>query len=128
MMTRANNHGPKQAFWTGRLSALLPWLIFVWFVFQLPHIGTGGRMQASLPWVPSLGVELKAVLDGLAVLYGLIITGVGTLVMVYADGCMGRHLIGRAAYRSGIQLFSRTCVDHLGDDIQAEPEAEHGAR
>jgi multicomponent Na+:H+ antiporter subunit A len=91
MMTQANNHGPKQACWIGRLSALLPLLLFIWFAFQVPHLATGGRIQVSLPWVPSLGVELKIVLDGLAVLYGLIITAVGTLVMVYADGYMGRH-------------------------------------
>jgi multicomponent Na+:H+ antiporter subunit A len=91
MMTRENNHGPKQACWIGRLSALLPLLVFIWFALQVPHIATGGRMQVSLPWVPSLGVELKIVLDGLAVLYGLIITGVGTLIMMYADGYLGRH-------------------------------------
>ncbi|MBW2514501.1 MAG: DUF4040 domain-containing protein [Deltaproteobacteria bacterium] len=44
-----------------------------------------------MPWVPSLGVELKMALDGLNALYGLIITGVGTLVTIYADGYLGRH-------------------------------------
>jgi multisubunit Na+/H+ antiporter MnhG subunit len=31
---------------------------------------------------------------------------------------VGAHLIGRAAYRSGMQLSSRTWTDHLHDDME----------
>jgi len=42
------------------------------------------------------------------------------LVFLYMTAPVGAHLIGRAAYRSGIQLSSRTWVDHLHDDRDEE--------
>jgi len=51
------------------------------------------NLPASLvvPWVPSLGVELAFVLDGLSLLMLLMITGVGTAVFVYAGGYLAGH-------------------------------------
>jgi multicomponent Na+:H+ antiporter subunit A len=37
-------------------------------------------------WLPSLGVSLSFVMDGLARLFTLIITGIGALVLIYAGG------------------------------------------
>jgi multicomponent Na+:H+ antiporter subunit A len=90
-MAHENIHGRNQEFWIGRLTAFLPFLLFIWFASKVPFLANGGRIHFSLPWVPSLGVELKMALDGLNALYGLIITGVGTLVTIYADGYLGRH-------------------------------------
>ena len=44
--------------------------------------------QAQWPWVPSLGVELAFRVDGLAAQFLALITGVGTLVFLYAGGYM----------------------------------------
>jgi multicomponent Na+:H+ antiporter subunit A len=38
------------------------------------------------PWVPQLGVALDFYLDGLSLLFGLLISGIGLLVVVYAAG------------------------------------------
>ncbi len=46
----------------------------------------GGVLEASWPWFPSLGVRLGFFVDGLSLLFGLLISGVGTLVAVYAVG------------------------------------------
>ena len=45
-------------------------------------------LSVSVPWVPSLGVDLALHLDGLALLMVLLITGVGACVFVYAAGYM----------------------------------------
>ncbi|MBN2193991.1 MAG: hypothetical protein JW751_14345, partial [Polyangiaceae bacterium] len=42
-------------------------------------------------WVPSLGVKLAFRFDGLSVLFLLLISGVGTLVFVYASGYLSGH-------------------------------------
>jgi len=48
----------------------------------------GPPLSVSVPWVPSLGVDLGVHLDGLALLMVLLITGVGACVFVYAAGYM----------------------------------------
>ena len=43
-----------------------------------------GVVQASLPWVPALGLTLSLYLDGLSLLFALIIVGIGAVVALYA--------------------------------------------
>lgn len=38
----------------------------------------------SVPWIPSLGIHFSAYGDGLALLFGLLISGIGALVVVYS--------------------------------------------
>ncbi len=38
----------------------------------------------SVPWIPSLGLDLHFRADGLAWLFALLITGIGLLVVIYA--------------------------------------------
>lgn len=75
--------------WTPRLHtgwAVLPapLMLFVYFILQIPGIQGGEAVAASVPWIPSLGIRLQLYLDGLALLFALLITGVGTLVTVYS--------------------------------------------
>lgn len=52
--------------------------------------------EVALPWVPPLGVELALRLDGLGLLFGLIVTGVGAAVLVYAGAYLQDDpLLGR---------------------------------
>ncbi|HLE73034.1 MAG TPA: putative monovalent cation/H+ antiporter subunit A, partial [Anaerolineales bacterium] len=44
--------------------------------------------RVSFPWVPSLGLTLSFNVDGLGLLFALLITGIGVLVVVYAGGYM----------------------------------------
>ncbi len=90
-MSPAAHHNPHSAYWPGRLSALLPLALFGWFALQVPQLAAGQRLVMAMPWVPSLGVDLYFVVDGLSGLYALIITGIGTLVLIYADAYMAGH-------------------------------------
>lgn len=67
-------------------NALSRWVIAVpalAFAFLLTQIAAP-TLAISLPWVPSLGVSLSLTLDGLGLLFALVVTGVGTLVLLYA--------------------------------------------
>lgn len=44
------------------------------------------------PWIPSLGIDLSFELDGLAVLYIVLATGIGGLVFLYAAPYLPLHL------------------------------------
>ncbi len=65
--------------------------IFAWFALQIPRVAGGEVLQQGLAWVPSLGVELSFRLDGLSLLFALLITGIGALILLYATGYLGKH-------------------------------------
>ncbi len=56
-----------------------------------PQALDGGTQVARIPWVPALGLELALRWDGLSFLFALLITAIGTLVMVYARGYLEPH-------------------------------------
>jgi len=58
-------------------------------VSELPGILDGGVVEASWEWVPELGWPLAFRLDGLSMLFGLMITGIGTLIGWYGRAYMG---------------------------------------
>jgi multicomponent Na+:H+ antiporter subunit A len=47
----------------------------------------------DLPWAPTLGLRLDLRLDGLAILYALLATGIGLLVFLYGAAYVPRHLV-----------------------------------
>lgn len=48
-----------------------------------PAVLGGGAVEASAPWLPSLGVEAALRLDGLSLVFALVALVVGALVMAY---------------------------------------------
>ena len=69
---------------TGWVMCLIPLAIFASLLMQAGQVASGGALTAQLAWVPSLGVELSFRLDGFSLLFGLLISGIGTLVVIYA--------------------------------------------
>jgi multicomponent Na+:H+ antiporter subunit A len=77
--------------WAGWLCALLPLSLFGWFALQIGVVVDGQLLQTSQPWLPSLGIALSFRLDGLGLLFALLITGIGTLVVLYASSYLHGH-------------------------------------
>ncbi len=79
------------AFW-GRLSCQhQSWLLsggmavlFGLLLLRLPEIQTQGALSFSLEWMPQIGLTFSVYLDGLALLFALLVTGIGAAVMLYA--------------------------------------------
>ena len=46
-------------------------------------------VTAAVPWMPTLGVELAVRLDGLSLLFSMLVLGVGALVMAYSARYLG---------------------------------------
>ena len=69
--------------------ALVPAGLFAWMLANLGE-AFPGRVEAT-PWVPGLSVPLSFNLDGLSSLFTLLITGIGTLVVLYAGGYLKGH-------------------------------------
>jgi len=76
---------------SGWLFALLPAALFFYFLFQLLGLPDSGVVLQTTPWVPSLGLELGFRFDGLSLLFLLLISGIGTLISIYAGGYLHGH-------------------------------------
>jgi multicomponent Na+:H+ antiporter subunit A len=76
---------------TGWLIALLPLSLTAYFATLVPQVAAGQTLTVSYPWAPSLGVSLSFAVDGLSLLFALLISGIGTLVIIYAGGYLAGH-------------------------------------
>ncbi|WP_018868528.1 putative monovalent cation/H+ antiporter subunit A [Thioalkalivibrio sp. ALJ10] len=79
---------------TGRASGwvlgLLPAALFVYFLSFLPAVSSGESIVLSWPWLPGLDIHLSFLVDGLSLLFALLISGIGFFIVTYA----GRYLEG----------------------------------
>lgn len=82
--------------WGGWLCALVPLSLFCFFGMQTGTVASGRALRTAYEWIPSLGVDLSFSLDGLSLLFALIISGIGVLVVAYASSYLhGHHHLGR---------------------------------
>ncbi|MBI2088067.1 MAG: NADH-quinone oxidoreductase subunit L, partial [Deltaproteobacteria bacterium] len=76
---------------TGWIIAVLPATLFAYFATFVASIRNGEVIRQSHAWIPSLGIDLSFTADGLSVLFALLISGIGALVVVYAGGYLAGH-------------------------------------
>jgi NADH:ubiquinone oxidoreductase subunit 5 (subunit L)/multisubunit Na+/H+ antiporter MnhA subunit len=67
----------------GTLTAIIG-LVFLLFCTYLPTVIEGEAIAFSFPWVEALNLEFTLRLDGLGLLFALVVTGIGTVVTFYA--------------------------------------------
>lgn len=61
---------------------LIPLTIFIYFI---QFVGIGFiPIESTYNWIPSLHINFEFYLDGLSLLFALLITGIGTLVVLYS--------------------------------------------
>ncbi|GAA0772704.1 putative monovalent cation/H+ antiporter subunit A [Roseibium denhamense] len=71
--------------------ALVPALIFVHFAGFISPVSIGGTFVAAVAWAPSYGVNFSVYVDGLSTLFALLISGIGTFIILYAGGYLKGH-------------------------------------
>ncbi|GEM84119.1 hydrogen gas-evolving membrane-bound hydrogenase subunit E [Meiothermus hypogaeus] len=71
--------------------ALLPLGLTVYFASLLPAVVAGHTVRHSAAWVPTLSVNFSFYLDGLSLLFALLITGIGTFIVIYSGGYLKGH-------------------------------------
>ncbi|MGG7517186.1 putative monovalent cation/H+ antiporter subunit A [Allorhizobium undicola] len=76
--------------------ALLPLLSFLHFLRFLPDVAKGEVVTGGYAWVPSYNLSFSWFFDGLSLTFALLVTGIGTLILLYAASYMQGHAkIGR---------------------------------
>ena len=76
---------------TGWIIALLPFALFIYFATLIDDVASGQVLVAYFEWVPSLQVNLSFVVDGWGLFMALIVSGMGTLVIIYASSYLKGH-------------------------------------
>jgi multicomponent Na+:H+ antiporter subunit A len=72
------------------LCGLLPLSLFLYFSQFLGKTGAQG-IAFHYPWIPSAGINFDFHLDGLSLLFSLLITGIGSLVFFYSSYYLKGH-------------------------------------
>lgn len=84
--------------------------LFGWFFSMLSDVAAGNSLRFALPWVPSLGIEFAFLVDGLSLTFALLISGIGTLVLLYSN----TYLAGHAQYGRFSLFLTAFMVAMLG--------------
>jgi NADH:ubiquinone oxidoreductase subunit 5 (subunit L)/multisubunit Na+/H+ antiporter MnhA subunit len=67
----------------GWLLAGMMTTLFIGAISLLPQVGARQAILFNLTWIPQLGLSFSLYLDGLALLFVLVVTGMGAAIMAY---------------------------------------------
>ncbi|WP_425419022.1 putative monovalent cation/H+ antiporter subunit A [Oricola indica] len=85
VLTRVFKHN---AAW---ILAVVPALLFWHFFGFAEDVSQGERITGGYSWIPSFNVNFSWLIDGLSLTFALLITGIGTLVVLYSGGYLKGH-------------------------------------
>lgn len=71
--------------------ALFPAAIFVHFAGFLTEVSDGETVTGGYSWVPAYNVSFSWLIDGLSLTFLLLISGIGTLIVLYSGGYLKGH-------------------------------------
>lgn len=76
---------------TGWFVLAVPATLAVIYATYIAQVSKGEVFTAELPWIPSLDISIVSYLDGLSLLFSLLITGIGSLVVLYSIFYLDKH-------------------------------------
>ncbi len=91
------------------LLALMPLAAFLFLLFRLPPVLAGSGLIWRQAWMPSLDITATLYLDGLSMLFALLVSGIGTLVVIYS-GYYFRGDAGAWRFLCYLLLFMTTML------------------
>lgn len=75
----------------GILLSVLPALAFVYLLYSYSEVGRNLAVTSNYAWASELNIHLSFYMDGLSLLFSLLITGIGALILIYSNGYMKSH-------------------------------------
>jgi multicomponent Na+:H+ antiporter subunit A len=75
----------------GWLFAAVPFGLAIYFAVFIPATASGNVFSLSYDWAPTLGIRFSFLLDGLSLLFAILISGVGVLVVIYSAVYLAGH-------------------------------------
>jgi multicomponent Na+:H+ antiporter subunit A len=74
------------------LLALVPAALLVFLASLVPMVAAGTTLHASFLWAPSYGLDLSLTVDGLSLVFALLIAGIGTIIILYSGAYLSHHV------------------------------------
>ncbi len=109
-----------------RLGRGLRWLVAAcmagvtaYLAAHAPAIRDGRHAFQSFGWMDDLGIQLSFRLDGLSLLFALLITGIGTLIAIYAGSYLAGHRHLGRFYAYLVAFMASMLGVVLSDDLIA---------
>nr|WP_279390524.1 MULTISPECIES: Na+/H+ antiporter subunit A [unclassified Staphylococcus] len=68
----------------------IPVVLFIYFISLISTTQSGNTVINTLNWMPHIGMNFDLYLDGLSILFSLLITGIGSLVVLYSIGYLSK--------------------------------------
>lgn len=78
---------------------------FLYFLSQVSGVTIDSYHYVIVEWIPQLGLNFELVLDGLSMVFALLVTGIGALVFMYASAYM-KSYTGTRKFFFYLMLFS----------------------
>lgn len=69
---------------TGWFVLIVPIFLFIYYLQFIEMTMNGETATSEISWIPSLHIAFVSYIDGLSLLFTLLITGIGTLVVLYS--------------------------------------------
>src|SRR5690606_17910728 len=105
---------PFGKFMKTKWSILLPFIpvaLFLFYLWHVPLVANGTNVIQHLEWVPSLGINLDFRLNGLSLLFALLITSFGISFFFYVLSYLEGYIYFDRSFAS-LFLFMTTMI-HL---------------
>ena len=94
--------------WHRRSGALLlaatPAALTAYFAYVFSVVSRNGPVSVTGTWAPALNLSLSFRFDGLSALFALLITGVGTLIVIYAGKYLEHHPYAARFHVSAVRV------------------------
>ncbi|QJR20653.1 putative monovalent cation/H+ antiporter subunit A [Pelagibacterium halotolerans] len=75
----------------GWILAIVPAAIFATFISFIGPIADFSVIRVGLDWIPAYGISFSFFIDGLSLVFGVLISGIGTFIVIYSGGYLAGH-------------------------------------
>jgi multicomponent Na+:H+ antiporter subunit A len=75
----------------GWILAIVPGGICATLITLIDEIGHGDLARFGVNWVPELGLRFSFLVDGLSLVFGLAVSGIGTIIVIYSGAYLKGH-------------------------------------
>jgi multicomponent K+:H+ antiporter subunit A/multicomponent Na+:H+ antiporter subunit A len=89
----------------GWLALAFPIVSTISIIVAATQLDLPGRHVIEWAWIPSLGINLSFMIDGLSLFFGLIVSGMGCLIFFYANQYLDDHVEHHGRFYCYLVLF-----------------------
>ncbi|WP_018394506.1 Na+/H+ antiporter subunit A [Bacillus sp. 37MA] len=89
----------------GWIVLTVPILLFSFFVSKIPVISANKAITGSVTWIRALDLHFAVYLDGLSLIFTLLITGIGSLVVLYSIFYLSKEKESLSHFYTYLLLF-----------------------